>query len=168
MTGVPIALQGWAARHLIAPEALADLLQIMGVAPFPPAAHDPQDRTSESYVQSLVRLEAPHHRVWLTRNNVGALQDKTGRVVRYGLANESPAQNAVLKSGDLIGWRSFTIGPQHVGARFAQFVSRECKKVNWRWGEDPQREEAQLAWAQLVTRAGGDACFVQGRGSFAP
>lgn len=163
---VPIQLHQWAVRHHIPPAALADLVQLMGIAPLPPAAHDPKDRTSESYVQSLVRLEAPRFGVWLTRNNVGALLDKDGRPVRYGLANETKEQNKVLKSADLIGWRSIDIGPQHIGCRIAQFVSRECKKVTWSWGEDRDREAAQMAWANLVTRAGGDAKFVQGAGSF--
>lgn len=163
---IPLNLHQWAVRHQITPAALADLVQLMGIAPLPPAAHDPRDRTSESYVQSLVRLEAPRHGVWLTRNNVGVLPDKNGRPVRYGLANESPQQNKVLKSHDLIGWRSIGIEARHVGCVIAQFVSRECKKVTWSWGEDPDREAAQLAWSNLVTRAGGDARFVQGEGSF--
>jgi len=96
---------------------------------------------------------------------VGVLQDADGRPVRYGLANESKAQNQVLKSGDLIGWRSFTIEQRHVGARFAQFVSRECKKVDWTYSGS-EREIAQFAWSTLVTRAGGDARFVTGEGSF--
>lgn len=161
---VPISLQVWAARWGLPPAALADLLQVLGVGAPPVPPPDP-NRTSEAYVQSLVRLEAPKHGVWLTRNNVGVLKDINGRPVRYGLANESPAQNKVLKSGDLIGWRSFTIEQRHVGARFAQFVSRECKHVGWTWKGD-EHEMAQLAWGMLVTAAGGDAQFVAGEGSF--
>lgn len=166
MTAPPIQLQAWAVRWAIPAPALEDLLHVMGVVPLPPAPPQDPSRTSESYVQSLVRLEAPRFGVWLTRNNVGACQDKTGRLIRYGLANESAKQNETLKSADLIGWRSFVIQPHHVGARFAQFVSRECKKVSWSYGEDRKKEDAQLAWAALVTRAGGDARFVQGEGSF--
>lgn len=161
---IPVCLQAWAVKHAVTPAALADLLQIMGagVPPVPPP--DP-GRTSEAYVQSLVRLEAPKHGVWLTRNNVGALQDKTGRPVRYGLANETPAQNKVIKSGDLIGIRAVLVQPWHVGTTIGQFVSRECKHAGWTWTGD-EHETAQLAWANLVTRYGGDAKFVTGEGSF--
>lgn len=161
----PIALTAWAARHAITPHALADLLAVMGVAPeFKPTLT--LQTGSEAWVQSKVRLEAPRAGVQLWRNNVGALKDSRGVPVRYGLANDSADMNKTVKSGDLIGWRSFVIEAHHVGARFAQFVSRECKKVAWSWGEDIERETAQLAWNNLVLKAGGDAKFVQGEGSF--
>lgn len=163
MTPVPSQFQDWAKRWGVSSACLADLLDIMGVASSPPV-HD-QPRTSEAYVQSLVRGEAPAYGVHLWRNNVGALKDKTGRVVRYGLANESPAQNDVFKSADLIGWRMVTIEAWHVGTALAQFVSRECKEANWSWS-GTEHEKAQLNWANLVSRAGGDARFVTGEGSF--
>lgn len=164
-----IQLLDWATRWGISPAALADLQHVMGAGLPPSPAHD-DPRTSEAYVQSLVRGEAPKYGVHLWRNNVGAkalIDEATGEksFIRWGLANESKAQNAVLKSGDLIGWRSFTIEPRHVGARFAQFVSRECKKVDWTWKGD-KHEVAQMNWARLVTSAGGDAQFVTGEGSF--
>jgi hypothetical protein len=164
-----IQLQEWATRWAISPAALADLLHIMGVVSSSPPAHE-DPRTSEAYVQSLVRGEAPRYGVHLWRNNVGAqaiVDEKTGQksFIRWGLANESAQQNKTFKSGDLIGWRSFIIEPKHVGARFAQFVSRECKKVGWTWSGN-EHELAQLNWANLVTKAGGDARFTTGEGSF--
>lgn len=167
----PYIFREWARVHNISSSALADLLHLLGAVPIIPPAPGPKNQTSEAYVQSIVRLEAPKHGVWLTRNNVGAQKivdpdTQEVRMLRFGLANESPAQNKVLKSGDLIGWRSITIQPYHVGSVFAQFVSRECKKVTWSWGEDVERETAQLAWANLVNKAGGDAKIVQGLGSF--
>ena len=121
------------------------------------------DTASESYAQSLVRLEAARTPgVWLTRNNVGVLpHPDNGRPVRFGLANESAAQNAVLKSADLIGWRSVLITPAHVGQTLAVFLSREVKRPDWRYaGTD--RERAQAAWIELVRAAGGDAGFTTG------
>lgn len=159
----PASLAQWAARHAITPAALADLLATMGIDHAPPVT---EGNTKEGYVQSVVRLEAPKHGVWLTRNNVGVLQDKSGRPVRFGLANESPAQNDVMKSSDLIGIRPVIITPEHVGQRLGQFVAREVKHANWQWGEDKEREPAQLAFLQLVTSYGGDAKFVTGLGSF--
>ena len=98
------------------------------------------------------------------RNNVGVLVDRTGRPVRFGLANESSALNARLKSSDLIGWRAVIVTPEMVGRRIAQFVSRECKAPGWTYRGDP-REAAQKAWLDLVTTAGGDACFTTGPGT---
>lgn len=124
--------------------------------------------TSEAYVQSLVRLEAPAKGVRLWRNNVGVLLDATGRPVRYGLANDSATLNRELKSGDLIGWRPVLITPDMVGRVIAQFVSRECKPADWRpalSGERWEHEEAQRRWAKLINDAGGDAGFATGEGT---
>lgn len=157
-------LQEWAARWAIPAPCLADLLQSLGVVASPPAA-DPRGRTSEAFVQSLVRLEAPRHNVMLFRNNVGVLTNQDGRPVRYGLANDSKATNETFKSGDLIGWRPVTITAAMTGSVIAQFISRECKAADWKWSGDAH-EIAQLAWASMVTRDGGDARFVTGEGSF--
>ena len=54
----------------------------------------------------------------LFRNNTGALFDRTGRPVRYGLANGS---------SDIIGLRQLTITPAMVGSTIAQFVAVEVK-----------------------------------------
>lgn len=166
----PAVLASWAARHRITSAALADLLQVMEIGSIPtePAAPPPPAAT-EAYAQSLVRLEAPRFGVSLWRNNVGARtiteDDGTRRHIRWGLANESPAMNKVLKSGDLIGVRPIVITPAHVGATIGQFVSRECKRPGWTWRGD-EHETAQLNWAMLVTRLGGDAQFATGEGSF--
>lgn len=156
-------LYQWAIRHHVSMEALNELAGIFGLHgghPLPEAVKG----TSEAAVQAAVRLEAPTKGVRLYRNNVGVLKDLTGRPVRYGLANDSKQLNEVLKSGDLIGWRPVLIEPAHVGTTIAQFVSRECKPVGWRYG-DTEHERAQLAWAELVTVAGGDAAFCTGVGT---
>jgi len=160
----PVHLTAWAVRHGISAAAVADLLNVF-IPPAPVGAADTP--TSEGYVQSAVRLEAPYHDVWLHRNNVGVLEDKTGRPVRYGLANDSKQLNEVCKSGDLIGVRKVLITPPMVGSYIGQFVSRECKHASWTWTGSP-RETAQLNWALAVTRYGGDARFVTGSGSFGP
>lgn len=168
MTNTPLALQGWAARWAIPPAALADLLATMGAVP--PTPTQPDGRTSEAYVQSLVRLEAPRLGIWLTRNNVGAKlirDEKTGHesFVRWGLANETPAQNKKFKSGDLVGMWPKLITASMVGTTIGQFVSRECKHAGWSYSGN-EHEEAQLNWVMLVTRYGGDARFAIGEGSF--
>lgn len=153
----------WAARHGVSLQALAELQAIFGMH----GGHElPAEvkGTSEAAVQAAVRLEAARKGVRLFRNNVGALKDERGRLVRYGLANDSKQLNEVMKSADLIGWRPLLIEPRHVGTVVAQFVSRECKHPTWHYtGGD--REPAQLAWAQLVTAGGGDAAFCTGVGT---
>ncbi len=120
---------------------------------------------NEDWSKTQVQLEgAVIPGVYLTRNNVGALTDKYGRLIRYGLANSSKAENERIKSADLIGWRTVTITPDMVGRRIAQFLSREAKAPGWHYtGTD--REVAQKAWADLVNAAGGDACFATGIGT---
>jgi hypothetical protein len=119
---------------------------------------------SEAFVQSIVRLEAARKGIKLWRNNVGVLEDKTGRPVRYGLGNDSPALNKKVKSGDLIGWRPVLILSDHVGSMIAQFVSRECKRPDWVC-TGTEHELAQIKWMDAINADGGDARFVTGEGS---
>ena len=157
------AIHQWAIRNRVSLQALEELRVIFGMED-PGAVAVLATPTSEAAVQSLVRIEGVQKGVTLWRNNVGALLDERGVPVRYGLANDSKQLNAKLKSGDLIGWRSITVTPEMVGARLAQFVSRECKRPGWRYsGTD--REQAQQKWAELVNAAGGDAKFVTGQGT---
>lgn len=153
----------WATRNNVSHEALRELHNIFRLN-----GADKMDvvsvGNSESAVQAQVRLEASRKGIQLWRNNVGVLTDERGVPVRYGLANDSKQLNGVIKSGDLIGWRSVLITPQMVGSMIAQFTSRECKRVGWSYKGDA-REQAQLKWAEVVTAAGGDACFCSGKGT---
>lgn len=151
----------WAIKWKVSHQALAELQQIFGILPEIP---ERLTGTGEAGVQSQVRLEAARKGLKLWRNNVGVLQDATGRPVRYGLGNDSPALNKVIKSGDLIGWRPIFILPEHVGHRFAQFVSRECKRPGWTYSAS-EHESAQLRWIKAVNADGGDAKFVTETGT---
>ena len=164
-----MTLHQWAIRWGVPFEAVADLQRIFGQD----AAHIPTGKTSaggEDGASVAVRLEAPRKGVLLWRNNVGAMQDASGRVVRYGLCNDSKALSEKFKSGDLIGIRKVIVTQAMVGLPIGQFVSREVKapfddKGNpWRYSATP-REVAQLAWAQLIVANGGDAAFCTGEGS---
>lgn len=97
----------------------------------------------------------------LWRNNVGAAKDAQGNFFRFGLANESKAQNAVLKSGDLIGIKPVIITPEMAGSMIGQFVSIETKAAGWKYRGTP-REVAQKNWIDLVRSLGGDAGFDNG------
>lgn len=157
-------LDAWAAQWNVPAVALVQLRALMGVDGRG-AVVEVGEEGSESRQQSLVRIDAAQNGVWLTRNNVGALLDDRGVPVRYGLCNESKAQNQKVKSADLIGIRSIIIGPHHVGQMIGQFVSREVKHEGWTYRGD-KHEQAQLAWCNFVLSKGGDAAFVTGPGSF--
>lgn len=155
---LPLNLSEWARKHAVTPAALAELAAIIGA--------DTQRAEgggggSEAFVQSAVRLAAPAAGMRLFRNNVGALLDRRGVLVRFGLANDTKALNRQIKSGDLIGWRRIVITPAHVGSMVAQFVSIETKHEGWTYRGD-EHEEAQQRWALLVAGEGGYAKFARG------
>jgi len=153
-----MTLTQWAARHGVSAEALAELT---GIVIDPQSAPTGQ---SEAAVQQLVRLEASRLGMSLFRNNVGACKDDTGRVIRYGLCNDSAQMNKVIKSSDLIGIRPIIITPDMMGHTIGQFVAREVKRPGWSYrGTD--REVAQQSFGQLVLRLGGDFKFCTGEGS---
>ena len=155
----------WAIRNGVSAQALAELREMFGAGIPQHFAQMPADGKSEAAVQARVRLEgARKDNIKLFRNNVGALLDSRGVPVRYGLANETPAQNKVIKSADLIGWRSVLITPAHVGSHIAQFLSRECKEVGWTYS-GTEHERAQMKWIEHVTADGGDAQFCSDVGS---
>lgn len=158
-----INLTQWAIRHGVSHVALSELQQLMygerdDVLNITGAVN------SESYVQSAIRLEASHKGVWLLRNNVGACQDKSGRLIRYGLANESKEQNKRIKSADLVGIRPVLITHEMVGQTIGQFVSREVKAGDWHY-TGTAHEQAQQRWTTKVLSLGGDACFANGVGT---
>lgn len=155
-------LTQWAARHGVSQAALAELRAMMGVDT------DPVKCTakagSEAAVQTAIRLEASRLGVRLWRNNVGACKDESGRIIRYGLCNDSAQLNKRIKSSDLIGIRPVVITPDMVGHIIGQFVAREVKRPDWKYtGTD--REKAQLAFIELLLSLGADAAFASGEGS---
>ena len=99
---------------------------------------------AETILQQRIRLAVginPDARIF--RNQVGSLPDpRTGRLVTFGLARGS---------ADLIGWRTITIGPEHVGQRLAVFTSIEVKTPTGRIRPEQQ------AWLETVQKAGGIA-----------
>lgn len=159
-----INLRTWAAKWAVPLAAIDDLERQFGVAynPTPPLPESGQ-YGSESRQQSLIQLEAARQGIVLLRNNVGALKTDSGRMLRYGLANESKERNKLLKSADLIGIKPVPITPAHVGMVIGQFLSIECKEQDWTWTGNAH-EQAQHRWAQYVTRFGGEARFINDPG----
>lgn len=152
----------WAIRHGVSHVALAELRQLMGVDKSTDIQSD--NSKSEAAVQTAVRLEASRVGARLWRQNVGACKDDTGRMIRYGLCNDSAALNKRIKSSDLVGIRPVTITPDMVGHTIGQFIAREIKKPSWHYtGTD--REKAQLAFGELVISLGGDFAFANSEGT---
>lgn len=161
-----MSIDAWCRKWVLHPTAEAELRALLAQNDAAPPPVNPDSLAGEARVQSLVRIEAAQAGVWLTRNNVGAFMDpETGRLIRYGLANETKQQNKQVKSADLIGFRKRVILPSDVGSTIAQFVSRECKAEGWRY-TGTEREQAQARWRDFINANGGDAAFVSGPGSF--
>lgn len=116
--------------------------------------------TGEDAAQSEV-LGASGHFGMLMRNNVGAFKDETGRLIRYGLMNESRDRNQKFKSSDTVGLYRVTITPEMVGQTIGQFWAVECKPRGWRYTGDA-RETAQLAFGNMIRALGGRFTFATG------
>lgn len=137
----------WAATHRIPPAALADLIARLTMADNVPA----EAGRSEAAVQADIRLAAAKRGdLVLWRNNSGALTDDAGRLIRFGLGNDSAAANKRMKSADLIGI--------HRGS--GRFVSIEVKRPGWKHSDASERDRAQAAWAATVAAMGGVALRV--------
>lgn len=151
----------WAARWCVPAQALHELqAYVLGLDGTPETVAG----MSEAGVQSRVRAEASRRGCRLWRNNVGAGYAEDGRFMRWGLANDSSAINAVVKSADLIGIRPRIITQGDVGKLIGQFLSREVKAGGWRY-KGTEREIAQLNWANLINSLGGDASFATAEGT---
>lgn len=149
----------WQRKHGITADALADLVAIVGLDVEPS-----EDATGEHKVQDDARLLASQMGWRLFRNNKGVLPDpKTGRWIRFGLCNDTPALGERLRSSDLIGIRPVVITPDMVGSTIGQFVAREIKKAGWKY-KGTEHEEAQLRFGELVIGLGGDFKFWNGEG----
>lgn len=150
------AIHTWASTWGVSEAALADLFARLAVDV--DAVPDLNPKAGpEAKVQHAIRCEGRDRGVLMMRNNVGVLEDRTGRPVRYGLANDSAKVNAHTKSADLIGIRRIHIQPRHVGTVIGQLVARECKAPGWRFNPNDEREVAQMRFAMLITSYGGDA-----------
>lgn len=113
---------------------------------------------TETDLLRAIQLDASPRGVILHRNNVGALTDLRGRVVRFGVGGNG--------GSDLIGWSSVVITPEMVGTRIAVFTAVEAKLLQ----RNATPEQARFLDA--VQHAGGigvlayrtdDVCEALGR-----
>ena len=116
----------------------------------------------ESTIQNQIRLAAAQMGIELYRNNSGALKDEFGRLVRYGLCNESKQLNDKIKSSDLIGVTPVNAYVEGVGwVKLGVFTAIECKPEGWVFYESDKRAVAQLAFIDIIRKAGGFAGFAR-------
>ena len=151
----------WAVQEQVHPHAVARLLVSLGVGFEPLHAMDVRVGASEAAVQQRVRTALAISGVMNWRNNVGAMMDDKGNMVRFGLCNDTAALNKRIKSSDLIGVSSAPITQAMVGLPRGQFVARECKAQGWKY-TGTEHEIAQLKFGQIVIAAGGDFAFTTG------
>jgi hypothetical protein len=109
---------------------------------------------SEQAVQSSIRLAASHAGCMLWRNQSGACYDETGRLIRYGLANDSAQLNKRIKSSDLIGVTPMLITDKMVGRTVGVFTAIEVKHEGWTHPTN-DRERAQAEFIRIVVEKGG-------------
>jgi hypothetical protein len=102
---------------------------------------------SEADNIKLIRQEASNYGAVLWRNNSGAFKDAKGRLIRFGLANDSAVHNKKKKSSDLIG-----LAPD------GRFLAVECKKSGWKY-TGTEEERAQKEYLDFVNERGGIAFF---------
>lgn len=150
-------LHQWAKDWGIPPDAVNDLIRRMTTA----TTRDSSTASTEAGASQRVRLQYAEagHVMW--RNNVGVFMNEQGVPVRCGIANESKQMNKKIKSSDLIGIQQVLITHEMVGGIMGQFVAREVKEPGWRYMAT-DREQAQLAFIELVLSKGGDAAFTTG------
>ena len=89
---------------------------------------------SEHDIQNLIRLALSERGIISWRNNTGALKDKDGRLIRYGLCSGSSAIIGIMPDG--------------------RFLAIEVKKP----GKKPTPE--QLNFIEAIRRHGGIAGVV--------
>lgn len=114
----------------------------------------------ERSVQAHVRLAASEAGGFMWRNNSGALFDRQGALVRFGLGNDSTRVNKVMKSSDLIGLIPHLVTLADVGKTLGIFVAAEMKRPGWHLTPGDARGHAQLNYINAVKRCGGLAAFV--------
>lgn len=148
-------LHSWFKKWHVPAEAQAELTAIF-------FAGEPMSGAGESGGEMAIvkqaRGTAGARGMRLWRNNSGALLDKRGVPVRFGLGNDSKRTNELFKSSDLIGIDRTPITLDMVGQPRGQFLAFEGKEPGWQYRGTP-REVAQLRFLRVVAAYGGRAMF---------
>lgn len=114
---------------------------------------------TEAALQNHIRAQfASVGPIW--RNNSGACTDTSGRLIRYGLGNDSAKLNAHIKSSDLIGIRPILADVPGYGWRLlGVFTAIEVKAPGWRLQPGDDRAQSQARFHEIVRQSGGLAGF---------
>jgi hypothetical protein len=107
---------------------------------------------SEAAIQQEIRLAAGQGGSVLFRNNQGAYQDASGRLIRYGVCNPG--------GSDLIGWTPVTVTQDMVGRTVAVFTAVEVKS------QRGTASKPQVNFIDAVTKAGGFAGIARSVGDY--
>lgn len=163
-----MTFEEWAVKWNVSAAALQDLHSLY----VPPPG---LEGTSETATGSRLRVTAPKIGAMLLRNNSGACKEvredqdgmpvPTGRMIRYGLGNDSKKLNEKWKSPDYIGPTPILIKPRHVGMTIGAFTVVETKHPGWTKPEN-DRDRAQEAFMVSVCQLGGIAMFVTHEGQY--
>jgi hypothetical protein len=137
----------WATKWNVPILAVQELVSDMSVAAQPAGR-------SEANIQASLRIYANVHGGFLWRNNSGAFQDEGGRMVRFGLGNDSAKLSGHFKSSDLIGITPITV----TGRTFGIFTAIEVKRPGWT-KPTSEHELAQAAFLATVRSVGGIGTF---------
>ena len=113
----------------------------------------------EDIIQQEIQIASFPQGCSLMRNNSGALKDKDGRFIRFGLGNTSKQRNEIIKSSDLIGFTRIVITQEMVGSIVAIFTAVEVKKEEWKPSKSDKREKGQRAFIDWIIANGGFAGF---------
>lgn len=113
----------------------------------------------ETAVNDHIRIYAAELGLDLWRNNVGACKDHTGRVIRYGLCNDSKKLNQQVKSSDLIGITPIRVTPELVGHVVGIFTAIETKPSGWSFKENDEHAVSQKRFHDIVRKNYGIAGF---------
>lgn len=113
----------------------------------------------EQDVLNKFRMDKASEGVELWHNPSGALYNHSGRLIRFGLCNDSTTINMKIKSSDLIGGEEITITQDMVGIKILQLVAYEIKHPQWKYKGD-RHEAAQKVFIDKINRKGGKAAFV--------
>lgn len=117
----------------------------------------------ETPVAQRVQIEAGNLGMLIMRNNVGACEDINGRLIRYGLMNESAKQNKIIKSSDYIAITPVRCFVDNVGVvTLGVFTAIETKASDWKFHHSDERAVAQAAFHAMVRDYGGFAGFATG------
>lgn len=115
---------------------------------------------NEATVTQHVLWEAAKLDINLMRNNVGACMTDEGRLIRYGLMNESAKQNDKFKSSDYIGITPVRCFVDNLGlVTLGVFTAIEMKETGWKFSQNDKRAVAQSAFHDIVRSYGGFAGF---------